>query len=167
MKTKILVLSALLLATMGVCGCSSDDDDDIVRSPVFITHHLLIKNAEGIDLLDPENPSGFKCDDITLEYGTKETHPFIYSTDRIVNKWSHQPIYFALRFREDLSSYVLVLGWFDSETPFKKEFVIHWPDNTTDHFCVELFSKNQGRALNYSFLVNGVEHNTTIVELEK
>lgn len=29
MKTKIFILFALLLATMGVCGCSGDDEQDI------------------------------------------------------------------------------------------------------------------------------------------
>ena len=164
MKTKILFLSALLLAMLGVCGCSGEDEDGLINSQPAVLHYLLIKDAKGMDLLNPGNPSGFKNNEITLEFGTVREHPFITSTNETVTEQSLRPIYFELRFIAEFSSYVLVLGGFDTSLPFKKEFIIHWPDDTSDSFCAENMYKNQG--YDYSLRVNGVKQGN-VVELRK
>ena len=164
MKTKLFFLSALLLALLGVCGCSGEDEDGLINSQPAVLHYLLIKDAKGMDLLNPGNPSGFKNNEITLEYRTASVHPFIISSEAIVDQRSMQPIYFELRFIAEFSSYVLVLGGFDTSLPFKKEFIIHWPDDTSDSFCAENMYKNQG--YDYSLRVNGVEQGN-VVELRK
>ena len=166
MKTKLLFLSALLLAMLGLDRCPDDYSDGLLNSSMDIFHYLLIKDAEGIDLLNPENPNGFKNNEITLEFGTVREHPFITSTNENVTELSLRPIYFELRFIADFSSYVLVLGGFDASYPYKREFIIHWPDNTSDRFCAENTYNNQKDAYDYSLRVNGVEQGN-VVELRK
>ena len=166
MKTKLFFLSVLLLTMLGVCGCGDDDSDDLLNSQPTVLHYLQIKDAEGIDLLNPQNPNGFKNNEITLEYGTAREHPFINSTNKTATERPLQPIYFELRFIADFSSYVLVLGGFDASYPYKREFIIHWPDNTSDSFCAENTYNNQKDAYDYSLRVNGVEQGK-VVELIK
>ncbi|MBR4387873.1 MAG: hypothetical protein IKT00_01685 [Prevotella sp.] len=171
MKTNLFFLAALFLATIGVCGCSGEDDD-IVNSQPKTFHYLLIKDAEGIDLLNPGNSSGFDINAITLEYGGVNEHPLVSSTNEVKDERLLQSIYFELRFIAEFSSYVLVLGGFDTSVPFKKEFIIHWPDNTSDSFCAEntyspVKDNNKGGRYDYSFCVNGVKQEDKVVELIK
>ena len=166
MKNNLMFIFILLMI-----GCTNEDDD-LINSQPKVFHYLLIYDAEGIDLLNPQNPNGFKNNEITLEYGTARVHPFITSSEAIVDKRSLQPIYFELRFIAEFSSYVLVLGGFDTSVPFKKEFIIHWPDDTSDSFCAEntyspAKNKNKGNLCDYSFCVNRVKQETNVVVLKK
>ena len=171
MKRSLFFLAALLLATMGVCGCGGEDED-LINSQPKVFHYLLINDDEGIDLLNPENSSGFDINAITLEYEGVKEYPLITSTDEVMGKRGQQPIYFELRFIAEFSSYVLVLGGFDTSVPFKKEFIIHWPDDTSDSFCAEntyfpATGKNNNGLYDYSFCVNGVKQEEKVVELIK
>ena len=40
---KLFFLSALLLALLGVCGCSGEDEDGLINSQPAVLHYLLIK----------------------------------------------------------------------------------------------------------------------------
>lgn len=171
MKAKLFFLAALFFATMGVCGCGGEDED-LINSQPKVFHYLLINDDEGIDLLNPETSSGFDINAITLEYEGVKEYPLITSTDEVMGKRGQQPIYFELRFIAEFSSYVLVLGGFDTSVPFKKEFIIHWPDDTSDSFCAEnsysTAKDKNGRGLyDYSFCVNGEKQEKNVIVLKK
>ncbi|HYG00850.1 MAG TPA: hypothetical protein VD927_00335 [Chryseosolibacter sp.] len=67
MKTSLLVLTLLIL----VC-CSSDEDrDQFVEDIAF---EFSVSGSDGNDLLDPENPNGFKAEEIKLFYDDEEVY---------------------------------------------------------------------------------------------
>ena len=138
MRNRIFA-SALVavVLTMGFTSCSKDNGDrlwDWEISP--ITALLIVENADGQNLLDPNTPNSFVGDTIIAEwmgetYAMTDTIPINsgIARTRVLNAHMYGLLYV---FTDD-SIPALCLGNIDGAEHYDDEpATIHWPDGSTD-----------------------------------
>ena len=136
---KNIFASALvaMVLTMGFTSCSKDNGDRLWDWDIFpITALLIVENAEGQNLLDPNTPDNFVGDTIITEwmgktYAMTDTVPINsgIARTRVLNAHMYGLLYV---FTDD-SIPALCLGNIDGAEYYDDEpATIHWPDGGTD-----------------------------------
>ena len=138
MRNRIFASSLVaVVLTMGFTSCDKDNGDrlwDWDISP--ITALLIVENADGQNLLDPNTPNNFVGDTIIAEwmgktYAMTDTIPINSETarTRAIGTYMYGLVYLLI---ED-SIPALYFGQIDGAGHYDDEpATIHWPDGSTD-----------------------------------
>ena len=129
-------LVAMALA-MGFTSCEKDNGEELRELDISpITALLIVENAEGQNLLDPNTPNNFVGDTIIAEWMGKtyvmtDTVPINSETarTRAIGTYMYGLIYLLI---ED-SIPALYFGQINATAHYDDEpATIHWPDGSTD-----------------------------------
>ena len=129
-------LVAIALA-MGFTSCEKDNGEELRELDISpITALLIVENAEGQNLLDPNTPNNFVGDTIIAEWMGKtyvmtDTVPINSETarTRAIGTYMYGLIYLLI---ED-SIPALYFGQINATAHYDDEpATIHWPDGSTD-----------------------------------
>ena len=136
---KNIFTSALVavVLTMGFTSCEKDNGEELRELDISpITALLIVENAEGQNLLDPNTPNNFVGDTIIAEWMGKtyvmtDTVPINSETarTRAIGTYMYGLIYLLI---ED-SIPALYFGQINATAHYDDEpATIHWPDGSTD-----------------------------------
>lgn len=155
-STFALLATALVL---GFTSCNKNDKEhfwEVDYMPIKI--YMTVQNAEGVNLLDPENLDGIKATfkDEVFAADTTCDCPLYYHT-RYLPTDMHGLICMQLKD----GTYALYFGEIDGGGTYKEEpLTIEWPDGTTDIISINSEikkRKNDGypEVVNRYFKLNG------------
>ena len=138
MKKNIFASALVAMAlTMGFTSCDKDNGEELRELDISpITALLIVENAEGQNLLDPNTPNNFVGDTIIAEWMGKtyvmtDTVPINSETarTRAIGTYMYGLIYLLI---ED-SIPALYFGQINATAHYDDEpATIHWPDGSTD-----------------------------------
>lgn len=129
MKAKFFLLGILALTLL---SCDKSINDRVIWDifPVVVT--LQVTDANGNDLLNPDNPNSYVTDSIKAVYNGKE---YICKKGiSNVNTKAYLAQFYGLRLiKRQLGTYVLCFGEFDGAKSYSNEEVtVFWGDGTSD-----------------------------------
>ncbi len=124
MRTIILILAIAFLG-----GCTSDEN--LQQFVLATSIQFSVSDAEGNDLLDPENPDSYKHSDIKLYYKKEGKYEEVYEghldSPRKINIYKH------------IKEYRIGVSLNDSEKEMQPETLIKWNENETDTVKCEVY----------------------------
>jgi len=129
MKAKSLLFGILALTLL---SCDKSINDRVIWDifPVVVT--LQVTNANGIDLLNPDNQNSYAADSIKAVYSGKE-----YKCNKVIsfaNTKAYLAQFYGLRMiKNQFGTYILCFGEFDGAKSYSNEEVtVFWGDGTSD-----------------------------------
>lgn len=170
MKTKNLLATFLLSFCMiGFVACDTDnitlsgeEDDDkewLIWDFSPIVLGVLVQDAQGVDLLNPDSEGSIAEQGIKAIYKGE-----VYEKDSVLSRTkAYMPYFAGLQVIKGYTNgrYYLTFGEFDGTHTFdKEEVVIDWNDGTKDtiHFSSKLTWKSKKEpVINRAFYLNGEE----------
>lgn len=150
----------MLFFTLGLVSCNDNDDATGDRIWDFNNTTILIKvqNAQGVDLLNPQESGNITGNTIKAIYNNK-----VYVLDADVSlpqTKSNMPKWSGLYTYENKGNYYLAFGEFSPENDYHGEsFTIDWGDGTVDNVSFDFFItwKKKEPTVHFANYINGKE----------
>ena len=155
-KGLLSIISITLFCPALFISSCKDEDEDIVGDPVPVEINFYVEDAEGNDLLDPDNPSAFKPGSITVtcteHKGTDKVSYHIGAYDgRRRSGWFDvivAPFYLDVNLTQ--KRYLVNIGnyysaWLASSPD--KEVEIEWPDGSKDNIVLKYSESRSKKGL--------------------
>lgn len=174
MKTRIFYPWGVLLPVLCVLvGCSKESDEgDMPLGDVFpFSIQIVVQDAAGNDLLDPETPNSIAGNTIKAIYKGEEY--IRQSPDTWIPTMTPDPVFWGLRTGKGEKRYFLSFGEFDSLKAYTDEtFYLDWgdgsaPDTITFSHTWEWYDDYRSYHANTPVYLNGVFRGQNVVIIVK
>lgn len=160
---KLLLFFSFILPSIVFLSCNEEEEPVGDRNPVQI--FFFVEDAEGNDLLDPENPNAFGPEDITITcterigWNSQTYHVGAFNGSNYI--WPGFQVS-TLQYNF-INQYIILIGDYYSQylasMPIKN-IEIEWPDGSKDYIVLtysEHRSGNRPLQQNVHIFLNGVE----------